>query len=134
MSALALLDTLAGLGVHASVTPSGTLRVEPASRVPAELLEALKAHRDELLTELQRNRSIPLTASTGFNIPPLPEPLARLARAAAGGHLTHLASLPSGLVLNLGEYVLAWVAAYLTGDQHEARRRLEEARQAWGQA
>ena len=39
--------------------------------------------------------------------------------------------MASGHVTDLGGYVLAWAAAYLTGDQIQALARLTEARDAW---
>lgn len=71
----------------------------------------------------------------------LPEPLARLVRAAVGGQLSRGAELRSdapgvgGYVPNLGEYVLAWAATWaIGGDRAHAGARLEAARHAWGRA
>ena len=130
----ALLGTLEGLGVSISVTSERRLRVEPASLVPAELLEEIRIHRAELLTELarlseqvQKHGKLPPAPP----IPALPSQLTGMISAAASGQLSGGAQLSSGLVTDLGGYVLAWSAAYLTGDRVQALTRLTEARDVW---
>ncbi len=105
---MTLLNTLEGLGVQATVTPSGKLRLEPASLVPAALLDEVRAQRAELLAALQ-------SGGEAVALVPLPEPLARLVYAASGNHLNRPGALPSGMVMNLGEYVLASAALYAVG-------------------
>ncbi len=116
MSVLTLLDTLEGLGVQATVTPGGKLRLEPASLVPAALLDEVRAQRAELLDALQ--------PQSVARLAPLPEPLARLVYAASGNHLNRPGALPSGMVMNLGEYVLASAALYAVG--RDAQRQLSD--------
>jgi hypothetical protein len=49
MTALALLDTLEGLGVTATITERGTLKLIPGSAVPAELVADIRANGPALL-------------------------------------------------------------------------------------
>ena len=49
MSALSVLNTLEGLGVMASVTLSGNLKLEPASLIPPDLLAMVKRQKLALL-------------------------------------------------------------------------------------
>ena len=72
------------------------------------------------------------------NLFPLPEPLARMVRAAGSGHLSQSAQLKSvhpglsGLVPDLGVYVLSWAALYAAGgDTAHTLSRLEAAYAAW---
>ena len=115
-----LRPALALAGVQLSCTPEGRLKYEAAGPLPPALIEGMKEHRAALLLELQPG-----------GIPPLPWDLARMVQAAASGQLHGGAALPSGRVIDLAGYVLAWAAAYLTGDEARALARLEEARRGW---
>lgn len=65
-------------------------------------------------------------------LPRLPWQLERLVSAASSDALPKgTVSLSAGLVPDLSSYVLAWAAAYLTGDTTEPLRRLWEAHRAW---
>ena len=72
MNIRSLLDTLDGLGVAVTRTAAGSLRLEPASRVPAELLAAVREHKTGVL-ELLRGKAdlitlleaLPLDCPTG---------------------------------------------------------------------
>lgn len=65
-------------------------------------------------------------------LPCLPWQLERLISAACGDVLPQgTVNLTSGLVPDLGRYVLGWGCSYLTGDRTEAERRLWEAHWAW---
>ncbi|AFZ67895.1 hypothetical protein [Deinococcus peraridilitoris] len=129
MSARVLLDTLDGLGVRATLTPGGNLRLEPASRVPPDLVAELREHKAALIASL----SVPAGMTTNDStLPLLPETLARLVHAAASGHLGHMAQLESGFVPDLGGYVLAWAATYATGSNtRHTLACLEAAYKAW---
>lgn len=126
MVARDLLRELEGRGVRLAVEGGRLVARAPQGAVTPELAERIKAQKDALLRELQ--------AGTGGQLallPKLPAPLERLVSAAASGQVHGGAALPSGLVPDLGGYVLAWAAAYLTGDHRHALARLEEARGAW---
>ena len=58
MTAAALLARLDALGVTARAD-HGTLRLRPASAVPAELLAELRAGKDAVLTLLTANSAMP---------------------------------------------------------------------------
>lgn len=62
MSALSLLNTLEGLGVAASVTPDGKLRLEPASRIHPALLDEVRAAKPEVMAALNKAKEEALTA------------------------------------------------------------------------
>ncbi len=122
MNAQSLLDTLAGLGVVVTLSPAGKLRLEPASGIPAELLADVREHKGAVLAHLYARQ----------DFAPLPEPLARMVRAAAVGHLRRVTQLENGLVPDLGEYVLTWAATYATGgDLEHTLFRLWTAHAAW---
>ena len=96
----------------------------PQGAVTPELAEQIKAQKDELLKALQ--------AGTGGQLAPLPEALVRLVRAATGSSLNRPGFLPSGIVPNLGEYVLTCAALYACGfDPERQLAHLWEARGAW---
>lgn len=133
-STAALLGTLEGLGISISATPEGKLRLQPFSLVPAELVEEIRNHRAELLAELSPVSETPEKLVISGHAPPapgLPSRVAGMVSAAASGQISGSAHLPSGLVTDLGVYVLAWAAVYLTGDQVHALARLAEAQEAW---
>jgi hypothetical protein len=133
-SVSALLGTLEGLGVSISATPDGNLRIEPAALVVPELLEEIRRHKTELLNGLRSASPAPLLGSSGHEqqqLPRLPGPVASMVAAAASDQIKGGAVLPSGLVTDLSGYVLAWAAAYLTGEQAQALAHLTEARSAW---
>jgi hypothetical protein len=52
MAAAAILERLGGLGVTVSVT-GDRLRLEPGSRVPAELVKELRAHKKAVISFLE---------------------------------------------------------------------------------
>ena len=52
MDATTILDKLGSLGVSVKVTDD-RLRLEPGSRVPPELLDELKAHKQEVILKLK---------------------------------------------------------------------------------
>ena len=121
-----LLVTLEAAGVMVSLNASGDgLKLSAATLPPAELLAQIRAAKPALLQALQ---------PTGNTSPlaPLPEPLARLVYAASGNHLNRPGVLPSGVVMNLGEYVLTTAALYATGrDPERQLSDLWAARGAW---
>lgn len=159
--AAGLVDTLEALGVSLTVTAGGRLAVEPASAVPLELLERLKAEREEVkawldtrvggrgktpetpetpetLTHTAENArcfpgvSLQQTPETPGPLPVLPEALVRLIRAAAVNALNRPGFLPSGIVPNLGDYVLTCAALYACGfDPERQLADLWAARGAW---
>lgn len=53
MEVQVLLDTLASIGVEVTLSAAGKVRVHPASRVPAELLDSLKEQREHIQLYLQ---------------------------------------------------------------------------------
>lgn len=145
MNVAALRQELAAQHVTLSVSVAGKLKYEAPGQLPAALVDAMKAHRAELLAELghaERKPQDPAAEKpSGYvifrhssSVPCLPSPLASMVSAASSGNISGGAQLPSGIVVDLGAYVLAWAAAYLTGDQDHALTRLKEARGAWRQA
>lgn len=107
MGAHDLLRELKGRGVRLLVEGGRLVVRGPSGSITPELSARIREHRDDLLREL--------TTGTGRALAPLPEPLTRLVRAAAGNHLNHPGFLPGGIVPNLGEYVLACAALYACG-------------------
>ena len=74
----------------------------------------------------------PEVAPTAETAPRLPWQLERLISAACADVLPqNTVTLPSGLVPDLGRYVLGWGCSYLTGDRVEAERRLWEVYRIW---
>lgn len=128
MTAYELRRLLAAQGVTLAVTPEGKLRYDAPTGLTPEVVDAMKTHRAELLKMVQQE-----AADLG-TVPRLPADLAAMVRAASTGHLQTGAALASGRVPDLGEFVLAWAAAYLTGDHAHALKRLQEARAAWNHA
>lgn len=119
-----LLRELEARGVRLAVQEGRLVAHAPHGAVTPELSEQIKAQKDELLRVLQ--------TSSGGQMAPLPEALTRLIRAAVGNHLNRVAVLPSGLVPNLGEYVLSCAALYACGlDAEQQLTHLWEARAAW---
>lgn len=61
-------------------------------------------------------------------IPALPRYVSVAVRQAAQSHLNSSLMLPTGLIHNLGNYLVMWSVAYLTstsdGGRHDALRRL----------
>lgn len=124
MVARELLDTLEGRGVRLAVQDGRLIARAPVGAVTPELAEQIKAQKDALLRELQ--------AGTGGPLTPLPEALVRLVRAASGNNLNRPGFLPSGIVPNLGDYVLTCAALYACGfDPPRQLAHLWEARAAW---
>lgn len=96
----------------------------PQGAVTPELQAQIKAQKDALMRELQ--------AGTGGQLAPLPEALVRLIRAASGNHLNRPGFLPSGIVPNLGDFVLTCAALYACGfDPERQLADLWAARAAW---
>ncbi|WP_407543718.1 hypothetical protein Q0M94_28035 (plasmid) [Deinococcus radiomollis] len=138
MNAAALRQELAAQHVVLSVSESGRLKYEAPTALPHELVEAMKEHRDELLNNL-RTASPPapqlvIPSHATRTLPRLPGPVASMVAAAASDQIKGGAVLPSGLVTDLGGYVLAWAAAYLTGEPAQALAHLVEARAVWNRA
>ena len=88
MTASSVLQDLAALGVMARVE-GGYLALMPASRVPPELLEAVRANKVALLEMLAAPLPAPTSVAT---LEPLPLELRALVRAASSG------TLPKGAV------------------------------------
>ncbi len=105
MVARDLLRELERRGVRLAVDGGQLIARAPTGAVTPELAAQIKAQKDELLRELQ---TVP-----GNILAPLPEPLARLIGAAISNHLNRPGFLPSGIVPNLGEYVLSCAAHYV---------------------
>jgi hypothetical protein len=138
VNAAILRQELAVHHVVLSISEAGRLKYEAPTALPRELVEAMKEHRAELLSSL-RVASPPVTQLVihGHEVQTLlrlPGPVASMVAAAASDQIKGGAVLPSGLVTDLGGYVLSWAAAYLTGEQAQALARLTEARSAWGRA
>ena len=130
MTASSVLQDLSALGVVARVE-GGHLALMPASRVPPELLEAIRANKAALLELLTTPRPAQTPTSAAM-LEPLPLELRALLRAASSGVLPKGAvSLRTGLTLDLERYVLGFAAQYLTGDQLHALRELHECQAAW---
>ena len=124
MVAQELLTALQARGVQLSVQSGQLVTSGPPGAITPDLGEQIRAQKAELLQALR-----PQGAAT---LAPLPEPLVRLIHAAVGNHLNCPGSLPSGMVMNLGEYVLAAAALYATGrDPRKQLADLWAARSAW---
>ena len=125
MVAPELLTALWARGVTLSVQGGRLVTSGPPGAITSDLGEQIRAQKAQLLQALQ---------PTGNTSPlaPLPEPLARLVYAASGNHLNRPGVLPSGMVMNLGEYVLTTAALYATGrDPERQLSDLWAARGAW---
>jgi hypothetical protein len=136
VNAATLRQELAAQHVVLSVSEAGRLKYEAPAQLPRELVEAMKEHREALLISLRTASHAPspelfISAQEGPPMSRLPGPVAAMVSAAASDQIKGGAVLPSGLVADLSGYVLAWAAAYLTGDQAQALARLTEARAAW---
>jgi hypothetical protein len=114
MTALALLDTLEGLGVTATLTEHGTLKLIPGSAVPAELVADIRANGPALLKLLAKAEPPqPPTEISGqsntsqTNLPPAPpSPAFALLRADLPGLLP--------VMRQYNEHQARWVAKYPT--------------------
>ena len=129
MSLAALQNEMAAWNVTLILTDTGGLKYEAPVPIPLSLVKGMKTYRAELLAQLWRPLIKPVSA--GDVVPCLPSPLATMVAAAASDQIPGGAKLSSGQVTDLGGYVLAWAAAYLTGDRVQALARLTEAREAW---
>lgn len=121
-----LLLELEGRGVRLLAEGGRLVARGPSGSITPELSARIRAHRDDLLREL--------TAGAGGALVPLPEPLARLVRAAAGDSLNRPGFLSSGMVPDLSVYVLTCAALYACG--FDPARQLEllwQARAAWSE-
>lgn len=114
-----LLRDLEAQGVRLEARDGRLVALAPRGAITPELAGQIKAHKAALLAAL--------TTGSGKQLAPLPDPLVRLIRAAAGNHLQRPGFLPAGYVPNLGEYVLACAALYACG--HDPARQLAE---LWG--
>jgi hypothetical protein len=74
MTALALLDTLEGLGVTATLTERGTLKLIPGSAVPADLVADIRANGPALLKLLAKAEPAPKPAPKAVEVIATPEP------------------------------------------------------------
>ena len=120
-----LLSELRARGVTLTAQNGQLQTTAPKGAITPDLGEAIKAQKAALLVALQRQVN-------GGTLAPLPEPLVRLVGAAVGNHLNRPGFLPSGIVMNLGEYVLAAAALYATGRDPELQlSHLWAARGAW---
>lgn len=123
MVARDLLRELEGRGVQLSIDGGRLVARGPTGAITSELADQIKAQKITLLRELQMNAG---------NLDPLPEALVRLVRAAAGKHLNTTGFLASGIVPNLGDYVLTCAALYACGcDPARQLKDLWAARNAW---
>jgi len=119
-----LLGELERRGVRLAVQDGRLVARGPSGAVTPELAAQIKAQRDALLRELQ--------TGDGGVLTPLPEPLARLVRAAGGSSLNRTGFLPSGIVPDLGVYVLTCAAFYAVGLEPDKQLRdLWAAHAAW---
>jgi len=120
-----LISELQARGVTLTVKGGQLLTTAPRGAITPDLGEAIRTQKVALLLAVQGQ------ASEG-GLAPLPEPLARLVSAAVGNHLNRPGFLSSGIVMNLGEYVLAAAALYATGRDPELQlSHLWAARGAW---
>lgn len=99
-----LLAELQARGVTLTARDGQLLTTGPKGAITPDLGEQIRSQKAELLQALQSQGTSTLAS--------LPEPLVRLIHAAAGNHLNRPGFLPSGMVMNLGEYVLATAAMY----------------------
>ena len=110
MDATAILEKLNGLGVKTTVH-NGRLRLTPASKIPADLAEAIKAHKEALVLAIRP-----------------PEALPRALTQKGEEVLTMRKRLASEYYANDAEY-LEWCKdqiGCLTGHVDEIRRYLRE--------
>ena len=118
----AVLETLANAGVVLTLEGGQLKSRAPKGAMTPELAATIRRHKADVLAHLYARQ----------DFAPLPEPLARMVRAAAGGHLRQVTQLEGGLVPDLGEHVLAWAATYATGgDVEHVFFRLWTAYEAW---
>lgn len=124
MGVTELLRELEGRGVRLAVEEGRLIARAPQGAVTPELAEQIKAQKTALMAAVQ--------ATGGGHLPPLPDALVRLVRAAVGNHLNYPASVAGGMVPSLGEYVLASAALYAVGiDPERQIQALWAARGAW---
>ncbi|GGK95481.1 TubC N-terminal docking domain-related protein [Deinococcus radiotolerans] len=98
----------------------------PAGSMTPELSQRIGALKGELLSELRRQAT-----STCCNLPP---PLHRIVRAAVANQLSRPGFLPSGMVSDLGQFVLACAALHAIGVEPQRQvRDLEAAQSGWAQ-
>ncbi|GAA4022838.1 hypothetical protein GCM10022631_41720 [Deinococcus rubellus] len=117
-----LRHALSQYGVSLTLTSEGRLKVNAQQQPPADLMAALRLHRDALICDLQP------PALPGAE--PLPGHLAALVDVARAGQSPRGAvKLASGLVTDLAGYVLAWAECW-PRDRAHILQRLEEARAA----
>ena len=131
-----LLSALHAAGVQVAVGVGNTLELT-GKRPPAALLDEVRASKAALLDVLEQGHRSPAPApqrapyaSPSPVSDPLPDHLARLVSAAKAGTLpSGPVNLASGLVPDLGVYVLAWAECW-PRDRAHVSRRLEEAHAA----
>lgn len=125
-----LLSELQARGVTLKVQDDELLTMGPKRAITPLLGAAIRQHKAALLLTLL-DTSPPVTPA-GDDSVYLPGPIARLVIAAAGNHLHRPGLLPSGIVMNLGEYVLTAAALYAAGIAPEQQLAdLWGARTAW---
>ena len=100
MNTAAVLERLGGLGVSVRLLPNGNLYLEPGSRVPPDVLEAVRECKPQIIAALGRRRVPPDTG-----LAPL---LARL-RAGQVWLVAHYDAYMDGLEPE-GPYVASLVA------------------------
>lgn len=121
MNLIELRQELRRHAVQLTLSPEGKLRVTAPKPPPDPVLQLIRDHQELLLQDL-----------TGTVLQPLPEGLRRLVLAAISPGLSYPAALPSGQVMNLGDFVLASAALYAAGvDPQRQLDCLWQARRCW---
>lgn len=98
----------------------------PAGSMTPELSQRIGALKGELLIELQGQHTAACSR--------LPPPLHHIVRAAVANQLSRPGFLPSGMVSDLGQFVLACAALHAIGVEPERQvRDLNAAQSVWAQ-
>lgn len=144
MTAAHILEALEAAGARLALTSDGEGLTLTGKRPPADVLGAVRAAKPALLEALRgtaKEEAAPEKAPASFSpdlpdvSPALPSHLAGMVAAARRGELSRGAHLlGSGLVMDLGGYVLAWAECWpppgRPGDRAHILRRLGEAHAA----
>lgn len=128
----ALLDTLESMDIRVSSGEGGCLYVEiPTEHDNEEVLEMLRCNKALLLAHLT-------SATNDGNLQDqprkaflLPEHLIGLIRAAQVGLLPRQVRTNSGIIADLNDYTLAYLAQCHTGNREEALEHLNNADRCW---